>query len=134
MKSCAEFFLFSIFCFSSFFSGCKKYPEMTLEEIDAFRSSASDGILSKTISKPFKDEGWKIGKNGGVWNGTISADGNILNEKTLEIAVVKAIAENPDVRIHIIADKDTPYKYVNQTLAVLEALQHRVVSFVVKEK
>ena len=78
MKSCAEFFLFSIFCFSSFFSGCKKYPEMTLEEIDAFRSSASDGILSKTISKPFKDEGWKIGKNGGVWNGTISADPNIF--------------------------------------------------------
>lgn len=76
-------------------------------------------------------------KNFEIWiqqNGTISADGNILNEKTLEIAVVKAIAENPDVRIHIIADKDTPYKYVNQTLAVLQALQHRVVSFVVKEK
>lgn len=76
-------------------------------------------------------------KNFEIWiqqNGTISADGNILNEKTLEISVVKAIAENPDVRIHIIADKDTPYKYVNQTLAVLQALQHRVVSFVVKEK
>lgn len=76
-------------------------------------------------------------KNFEIWiqqNGTISADGNILNEKTLEISVVKAIAENPDVRIHIIADKDTPYKYVNQTVAVLQALQHRVVSFVVKEK
>ena len=76
-------------------------------------------------------------KNFEIWiqqNGTISADGNILNEKTLEISVVKAIAENPDVCIHIIADKDTPYKYVNQTVAVLQALQHRVVSFVVKEK
>ena len=76
-------------------------------------------------------------KNFEIWiqqNGTISADGNILNEKTLEISVVKAIAENPDVRIHIIADKDTPYTYVNQTVAVLQALQHRVVSFVVKEK
>ena len=76
-------------------------------------------------------------KNFEIWiqqNGTISADGNILNEKTLEISVVKAIAENPDVRIHIIADKDTPYKYVNQTMAVLQALQHRVVRFVVKEK
>ena len=76
-------------------------------------------------------------KNFEIWiqqNGTISADGKILNEKILEISVVKAIAENPDVRIHIIADKDTPYKYVNQTVAVLQALQHRVVSFVVKEK
>ena len=75
-------------------------------------------------------------KNFEIWiqqNGTISADGNILNEKTLEISVVKAIAENPDVRIHIIADKNTPYKYVNSVVSVLQSLQHRVVSFVVKE-
>lgn len=76
-------------------------------------------------------------KNFEIWiqsNGTISADGKILNDKTLERAVVSAIAENPTVRIHIIADKDTPYKYVNEAVSVLQTLQHRVVSFVVKER
>ena len=72
-----------------------------------------------------------------IWiqkNGVISADGEQLDSLSLEQAVVGAIAENPNVRIHIIADKDTPYKYVNSVVSVLQSLQHRVVSFVVKEK
>lgn len=72
-----------------------------------------------------------------IWvqkNGIISADGNELDSISLEKAIVSAIAENPSVRIHVIADKDTPYKYVNSVVAVLQSLQHRVVSFVVKEK
>ena len=51
----------------------------------------------------------------------------------LEALVVSAIAEHPDVQVHIIADKNTPYKYVNSVVSVLQSLQHRVVSFVVKE-
>ena len=72
-----------------------------------------------------------------IWvqkNGIISADGNELDSISLEKSIVAAIAENPSVRIHVIADKDTPYKYVNSVVAVLQSLQHRVVSFVVKEK
>lgn len=72
-----------------------------------------------------------------IWiqkNGVISAEGNVLDMTSLEQAVVGAIAENPGVRIHLIADKDTPYKYVNSVVSVLQSLQHRVVSFVVKEK
>lgn len=72
-----------------------------------------------------------------IWvqkNGIISADGNELDSISLEKAIVSAIAENPSVRIHVIADKDTPYKYVNSVVSVLQSLQHRVVSFVVKEK
>ena len=71
-----------------------------------------------------------------IWvqkNGIISADGNELDSISLEKAIVAAIAENPSVRIHVIADKDTPYKYVNSVVGVLQSLQHRVVSFVVKE-
>ena len=70
-----------------------------------------------------------------IWvqkNGIISADGNELDSISLEKAIVAAIAENPSVRIHVIADKDTPYKYVNSVVAVLQSLQHSVVSFVVK--
>ena len=72
-----------------------------------------------------------------IWvqkNGIISADGKELDSIALEKAIVSAIAENPAVRIHVIADKDTPYKYVNSVVSVLQSLQHRVVSFVVKEK
>ena len=71
-----------------------------------------------------------------IWiqkNGVISADGEQLDSLSLERAIVGAIAENPGVRIHVIADKDTPYKYVNSVVGVLQSLQHRVVSFVVKE-
>lgn len=72
-----------------------------------------------------------------IWiqkNGVISVDGNVLDRNSTEKAIINAIAENPNVRIHIIADKDTPYKYVNEVVSVLQVLQHRVVSFVVREK
>lgn len=72
-----------------------------------------------------------------IWvqnNGIVSADGQILDAVVLEKAIVTAIAQNPNVRIHIIADKDTPYKYINGVTSILQSLQHRVVSFVVKEK
>lgn len=72
-----------------------------------------------------------------IWvqkNGIISADGVQLDSLGLERAIVTAIAKDPSVRIHLIADKDTPYKYVNSVVGVLQSLQHRVVSFVVKEK
>ena len=72
-----------------------------------------------------------------IWvqnNGVVSANGMVLDAVGLEKAIVHAIEQNPNVRIHVIADRDTPYKYVNGVTSVLQTLQHRVVSFVVKEK
>ena len=72
-----------------------------------------------------------------IWvqsNGVVSADENVLDAAALEKAIVGAIANNPNVRIHIIADKDTPYKYINGVTSILQSLQHRVVSFVAKKK
>ena len=71
-----------------------------------------------------------------IWiqkNGVVSAEGEVLDSIGLERAVVSSVTENPSVRIHIIADRDTPYMYVNSVISVLQTLQHRVVSFVVKE-
>jgi len=34
--------------------------------------------------------------------------------------------------VHIIADRNTPYEKINAALEVLQILQYRVVSFVVK--
>ena len=67
-------FALPFICFS-----CKRYPEMTLEEIEAFKAGAAQGSLSKTIDKPFKGEQWKTGKNGGVWNTTLSGDPKSFN-------------------------------------------------------
>ena len=87
-------------------------------------------------SESFVTERTQADSNFEIWiqkNGIISADGEVLDINSLENAIVKAVTANPGVRIHIIADKDTPYKYVNAAVSVLQTLQHRVVSFVVRD-
>lgn len=72
-----------------------------------------------------------------IWvekNGRISSDGEYYDINGLEQLIAKSIYEHRDVRIQIIADKDTPYHYVNDVVAILQSLQHRVVSFVVQER
>lgn len=72
-----------------------------------------------------------------IWiekNGRVSSDGEFYDHNGLEMLISKAIIEHRDVRIQIIADKDTPYHYVDDVVGILQKLQHRVVSFVVQEK
>ena len=66
--------------------------------------------------------------------GSIFVEGNQISPESLELLIAGKIAEEPGARIHIIADKNTPYKYINDVVGVLQLLQHRVVSFVVKEE
>ncbi len=76
-------------------------------------------------------------KNLEIWikrDGEIFIDGNQLSPESLELLIAGKIVEEPGARIHIIADKHTPYKYINDVINVLQLLQHRVVSFVVKEE
>ena len=87
-------------------------------------------------SESFVTERTQADSNFEIWiqkNGVMSADGQVLDMTGLENAVVQAVTANPGVRIHIIADRDTPYKYVNCAVNVLQTLQHRVVSFVVRD-
>ncbi|MCG8568791.1 MAG: biopolymer transporter ExbD [Spirochaetes bacterium] len=75
-------------------------------------------------------------KNFEIWidvYGNIYFDGSIVDLKTIENLIVDAISEDPSIRIHILADKSTPYKNVSGVLEILKLLQHRVVSFVVKD-
>lgn len=72
-----------------------------------------------------------------IWidvNGVIYYKGNIIELKSLENIIVDTVTKKPDTRIHIIADKNTPYKNVDKVVEILKLLQHRVVSFVVKDK
>lgn len=76
-------------------------------------------------------------KNLEIWikkDGGIFVEGNQISSESLELLIAGKIAEEPTARIHIIADKNTPYKFINDVVNVLQLLQHRVVSFVVKEE
>ena len=76
-------------------------------------------------------------KNLEIWikkDGGFFVEGNQISPESLELLIAEKIAEEPTSRIHIIADKNTPYKFINDVVNVLQLLQHRVVSFVVKEE
>ena len=74
-------------------------------------------------------------KNLEVWidrDGGIYLDGIPSDHSTLENKVAELYRTAPDTRIHIIADRNTPYEKINRVLEVLQILHYRVVSFVVK--
>lgn len=66
--------------------------------------------------------------------GVIYFRGGVISEVTAENIIVDAVAENPAVRIHIIADRNTKYRDINKLLEILKLLEHRAVSLVIKEK
>lgn len=79
----------------------------------------------------------QVEKNLEIWikkDGNIFVEGKQISPVNLELLIAGKIAEEPTARIHIIADRNTPYKYINDVVSVLQLLQHRVVSFVVKEE
>ena len=75
-------------------------------------------------------------KNFEIWvmaNGGVYVDGIRQTGESLEQNIAAAVVANPGVRIHVIADRNTPYRYVDSVVQILQRLQHRVVSFVVQE-
>ena len=75
-------------------------------------------------------------KNLEIWvdkAGAVYLDGIPSNLNEIEIAITDIYRNAPDTRVHIIADRDTPFAEVNKVLQTLQLLQYRVVSFVVKD-
>jgi biopolymer transport protein ExbD len=75
-------------------------------------------------------------KNTEIWidrSGAVYLDGLPCTLKTIENAVGDLYRNAPDTRLHIIADRDTPFSNVHKVLEILQLLQYRVVSFVVKD-
>lgn len=71
-----------------------------------------------------------------IWvraDGQVFVDGDAVTIRTVENLVVQAITDDPAVRIHVLADRNTPYKHVAAIFEVLQLLQHRVVSLVVSD-
>jgi biopolymer transport protein ExbD len=74
-------------------------------------------------------------KNLEVWvdrHGGIYLDGDAADLLALEHTIAELYRTAPDTRVHIIADRETPYEKINDVLEILQVLQYRVVSFVVK--
>jgi biopolymer transport protein ExbD len=74
-------------------------------------------------------------KNLEVWvdiNGYIYLDGYASNHHELEQKITDLYLTAPDTRVHIIADRNVQYEKINSVLEILQLLQYRVVSFVVK--
>jgi biopolymer transport protein ExbD len=76
-------------------------------------------------------------KNLEVWidkSGAIYLDGSPSNLDEAENTVGHLYRTAPDTRIHIIADKNVPFAHVNAFLEILQLLEYRVVTFVVREE
>jgi biopolymer transport protein ExbD len=74
-------------------------------------------------------------KNLEVWidrEGGIYLDGDAAEFHELESKIARLYITDPDTRVHIIADRNTAYEKINNVIEVLQILQYRVVSFVVK--
>ena len=74
-------------------------------------------------------------KNLEVWidiEGEIYLNGYPSNLLSFQYEISNLVRTAPDTRVHIIADRNTPYEKINAALEVMQVLQYRVVSFVVK--
>jgi biopolymer transport protein ExbD len=74
-------------------------------------------------------------KNLEIWidrDGGVYLDGTPATLRDVEDTVAELYRRAPDTRLHIIADRNTPYEKINGVLEILQILQYRVVSFVVK--
>jgi biopolymer transport protein ExbD len=75
-------------------------------------------------------------KNLEIWidaPGRLYLDGVPADLAAIEDAVGAVYRDAPDTRVHVIADKNTPFGNINSVLELLQILEYRVVSFVVKD-
>ena len=78
-----------------------------------------------------------VDKNLEIWvdqAGELYLNGNPSNLILVEHGIIEAYHDAPDTRVHIIADRNTPFVNVHKVLDILQLLQYRVVSFVVKNE
>ena len=76
-------------------------------------------------------------KNLEIWvdlAGELYLNGNLSSLNLVEQGIIEAYRTAPDTRVHIIADRNTSFASVHKVLEMLQLLQYRVVSFVVKNE
>ena len=78
-----------------------------------------------------------VEKNLEIWvdrTGGLYLNGDPCDLKLVEQGIIDAYHKAPDTRVHIIADRNTPFENVHKVLDILQKLQYRLVSFVVKNE
>jgi biopolymer transport protein ExbD len=65
--------------------------------------------------------------------GTPYLNGNRSSLRDIELVLDELYRVSPGTVVHIIADRNTPFKHVRGVIDILQLLQYRVVSFVVKD-
>ena len=76
-------------------------------------------------------------KNLEIWvdrSGGLYLNGNPSSLRLVEQGIVDAYRNAPDTRVHIIADRNTSFRNIHAVLDILQLLEYRVVSFVVKNE
>ena len=76
-------------------------------------------------------------KNLEIWIdvfGAVYLNGEPADLLAVEYKIAELYRSAPDTRVHIIADRNTPYEKINNVLEIMQILQYRVVSFVVKNE
>ena len=66
--------------------------------------------------------------------GTFYLEGRLSTLATIEHGIAEVYQHSPDTRVHIIADRDTPFENVHKVLDILQYLQYPLVSFVVRNE
>ena len=72
-----------------------------------------------------------------IWvdrQGGFYLEGSLSTLAAIERGIVEAYQRAPDTRVHIIADRYTPFENVHKVLDILQHLQHPLVSFVVQNE
>jgi biopolymer transport protein ExbD len=96
------------------------------KEIKLDYPEARDAV--QRVSEKKNLEIW-INKEGGVF-----LDGKNTDLPMIEDVIGDLYRTAPSTRIHIIADRDTPFKNVNQIISIMQILEYRTASFVVKDE
>ena len=64
--------------------------------------------------------------------GNLYLDGDPCGIDAIEAGIIDTFILSPNTQVHIIADRDTHFAHVHQVLDILQLLNYRLVSFVVK--
>jgi len=92
-----------------------------------------------SINYPVAESAKKVNidKNLEIWvdrEGSLYLNGEPSSLPLIEQGIVEAYTKVPNTRVHVIADRDTPFENVHKVLDLLQLLEYRVVSFVVKNE
>ncbi|MDR1931293.1 MAG: biopolymer transporter ExbD [Spirochaetales bacterium] len=103
---------------------------MLVSLINYRKEVAIDYPLAETVKKTSAE------KNLEIWidrAGNTYLDGYSSSLEGVAQAIEELYLNAPDTRVHVIADRETPFAFVSGVLDILKLNEYRVVSFVVKD-